>query len=76
MSRRLNARTDHPRNGVGGRHRIPAACESGICDICKVMKRAGDADMRHDGGVSAQEIVGSYVLACCSRLLSPLEIES
>ncbi len=56
--------------------RIPAACESGICGTCKVLKRAGDVDMRHNGGISPQEIAGGYVLACCSRPLSPLEIEA
>jgi len=56
--------------------RIPAACESGICGTCKVLKRSGDVDMRHNGGISEQEIAGGYVLACCSRPLSPLEIEA
>jgi ferredoxin-NADP reductase len=56
--------------------RIPAACESGICGTCKVLKRSGDVDMRHNGGISSQEIAGGYVLACCSRPLSPVEIEA
>lgn len=56
--------------------RIPAACESGICGTCKVLKRAGDVDMRHNGGISKQEIDGGYILACCSRPLSPVEIEA
>ncbi|MGB6120176.1 MAG: hybrid-cluster NAD(P)-dependent oxidoreductase [Mesorhizobium sp.] len=56
--------------------RIPAACESGICGTCKVLKRAGEVDMRHNGGISQMEIDAGYVLACCSRPLSPLEIEA
>jgi glycine betaine catabolism B len=56
--------------------RIPAACESGICGTCKVLKRAGDVDMRHNGGISDAEIAGGYVLACCSRPLSALTIEA
>jgi ferredoxin len=56
--------------------RIPAACESGICGTCKVLKRSGDVDMRHNGGISSHEVAGGYVLACCSRPLSPVEIEA
>lgn len=56
--------------------RIPAACESGICGTCKVLKRSGEVDMRHNGGISEQEIAGGFVLACCSRPLSPVEIEA
>jgi ferredoxin-NADP reductase len=56
--------------------RIPAACESGICGTCKVLKRAGEVDMRHNGGISEQEIAGGYVLACCARPLSAVEVEA
>jgi ferredoxin-NADP reductase len=56
--------------------RIPAACESGICGTCKVLKRSGDVDMRHNGGISDQEIAGGYVLACCARPKSAVEIEA
>jgi glycine betaine catabolism B len=56
--------------------RIPAACESGICGTCKVLKRTGDVDMRHNGGISKQDIDAGYVLACCSRPLTSVEIEA
>ena len=56
--------------------RIPAACESGICGTCKVLKRSGDVEMRHNGGISDQEINAGYVLACCSRPLNAVEIEA
>jgi ferredoxin-NADP reductase len=56
--------------------RIPAACESGICGTCKVLKRSGDVDMRHNGGISDREIAGGFVLACCSRPLTSVEIEA
>jgi ferredoxin len=56
--------------------RIPAACESGICGTCKVLKRSGEVEMHHNGGISSQEIAEGYVLACCSRPLSPVEIEA
>ena len=56
--------------------RIPAACESGICGTCKVLKRSGDVEMRHNGGISTQEIDAGFVLACCSRPITDVEIEA
>lgn len=56
--------------------RIPAACESGICGTCKVLKRAGEVEMRHNGGISEQEIDAGFVLACCSRPTTAVEIEA
>ncbi|MBB1247829.1 hybrid-cluster NAD(P)-dependent oxidoreductase [Rhizobium sp. G21] len=56
--------------------RIPAACESGLCGTCKVKKRAGEVAMSHNGGISEAEIAEGYVLACCSRPLSRVEIEA
>lgn len=56
--------------------RIPAACESGLCGTCKVMKRAGEVEMNHNGGILDDEIAEGYILACCSRPLSALEIEA
>ncbi len=56
--------------------RIPTACESGLCGTCKVMKMAGEVEMRHNGGILDDEIAEGYILACCSRPLSALEIEA
>lgn len=56
--------------------RIPAACESGICGTCKVLKREGEVDMHHNGGISQQEIDAGFILACCSRPLTSVEIEA
>ncbi len=56
--------------------RIPAACESGICGTCKVMKRSGEVEMRHNGGISDQEIDAGFVLACCSKPLTAVSIEA
>jgi ferredoxin-NADP reductase len=58
-------------NGV----RISVACESGLCGTCKVMKTAGEVVMNHNGGILDDEIAEGYILACCSRPLSALEIE-
>lgn len=56
--------------------RIPSACQSGICGTCRVFKRSGDVEMRHNGGISQQDISSGYVLACCSRPLSPIEVDA
>lgn len=56
--------------------RIPAACEFGLCGTCKVKKTAGEVEMSHNGGILDDEIAEGYILACCSKPLSPLEIEA
>ena len=56
--------------------RIAAACESGLCGTCKVMKTAGEVEMSHNGGILDDEIAEGYILACCSRPLGPVEIEA
>lgn len=59
-------------NGV----RIGAACESGLCGTCKVMKVSGEVEMNHNGGILDDEIDEGYILACCSRPLGDVEIEA
>jgi len=56
--------------------RIPAACESGLCGTCKVRKRSGEVEMHHNGGIHDHEIADGYILACCSRPLTSVEIEA
>ena len=56
--------------------RIGAACESGLCGTCKVMKLAGDVEMEHNGGILDEEIDEGYILACCSRPKGEIEIEA
>ena len=56
--------------------RIPAACEFGLCGTCKVRKIAGEVEMNHNGGILDHEIDDGFILACCSKPLSPLEIEA
>ncbi len=55
--------------------RIPAACEFGLCGTCKVKKLSGSVLMEHNGGILDHEIEDGYILACCSRPTSPLEID-
>jgi ferredoxin-NADP reductase len=56
--------------------RISAACEFGLCGTCKVMKSAGEVEMSHNGGILESEIAEGYILCCCSKPLTPIEIEA
>jgi glycine betaine catabolism B len=54
---------------------IPCGCASGICGTCKLHKRSGAVDMRHQGGLSTQDEVTGFILACSSRPLSDLALD-
>jgi ferredoxin-NADP reductase len=55
--------------------RIGAACESGLCGTCRVMLLSGEVDMNHNGGILDDEIEEGYILACCSRPKTDIEVE-
>jgi ferredoxin len=54
---------------------IPCGCASGICGTCKLHKRSGVIDMRHQGGLSPQDEAKGFILACSSRPLSDLALD-
>lgn len=56
--------------------RIQAACEFGLCGTCKTKKLSGEVEMTHNGGILDDEIAEGYILACCSRPLTPVEVEA
>ena len=56
--------------------RIGAACESGLCGTCRVLKLSGEVEMNHNGGILDEEIEEGYILACCSRPLTDVQIEA
>jgi ferredoxin-NADP reductase len=56
--------------------RIGAACESGICGTCRVLKLSGEVEMNHNGGILDDEIDEGYILACCSRPLTDGKVEA
>ncbi|WP_115733506.1 hybrid-cluster NAD(P)-dependent oxidoreductase [Aminobacter aminovorans] len=56
--------------------RIPAACEFGLCGTCKVRKLSGEVEMSHNGGILDHEIEDGFILACCSKPLSAIEVEA
>jgi len=53
---------------------IPSACQFGVCGACKVKRVSGETHMVHNGGISDREINEGYILACCSRPISDVEI--
>ncbi|MGC4026763.1 MAG: hybrid-cluster NAD(P)-dependent oxidoreductase [Mesorhizobium sp.] len=59
-------------NGV----RISAACEFGLCGTCRVKKISGEVEMNHNGGILDDEIAEGFILACCSKPVTSLEIEA
>ncbi|WP_047463531.1 hybrid-cluster NAD(P)-dependent oxidoreductase [Rhizobium rhizogenes] len=56
--------------------RIGAACESGLCGTCRVLKLSGEVEMSHNGGILDDEIEEGYILACCSRPKTDVQIEA
>ncbi len=56
--------------------RVSAACEFGLSGTCRVRKISGAVEMSHNGGILEDEIAEGYILACCSKPLSALEIEA
>jgi ferredoxin-NADP reductase len=56
--------------------RIPAACEFGLCGTCKLRKLSGEVEMSHNGGILDEEIAEGFILACCSKPLSAIEVEA
>lgn len=55
---------------------ILSVCEMGLCGTCKVMKTAGSVVMDHNGGITDEEIEEGYILACCSKPSTDVEIEA
>ncbi|ACT05102.1 ferredoxin [Dickeya chrysanthemi Ech1591] len=51
-------------------------CNAGHCGMCKVRLLEGEADMQHTGGISRDDIKNGYILPCCTRPLSNIEIET
>jgi Rieske 2Fe-2S family protein len=57
------------------RIRIPFACAKGVCGTCKSRLLSGSVSMRHDGGITQQEIDEGLALLCCSRPTSDLVVD-
>ncbi|WP_261843327.1 hybrid-cluster NAD(P)-dependent oxidoreductase [Aliamphritea ceti] len=55
---------------------IQAACRSGICGSCKVLKTSGDVSMDNPMALSDSDRDAGYILACCAYPESDLTIEA
>ncbi|MEI4488514.1 iron-sulfur cluster-binding domain-containing protein [Frigidibacter sp. MR17.14] len=53
---------------------IPCGCGEGQCGTCMVSLTSGRVEMRHQGGITAEEEAAGRILACSSRPLSDIEI--
>jgi len=54
--------------------RARSSCRQGVCGTCRVKLLSGSVDMQHQGGIKPREIDQGYVLACCSRPTSDVEV--
>ncbi|PPC78840.1 hypothetical protein C4K68_03090 [Pokkaliibacter plantistimulans] len=57
-------------NGVS----LPYSCRAGLCGSCRVRVRKGQVVSRSQAPLSAEEIAGGVVLACCSYALDDVEL--
>ncbi|EAQ63849.1 oxidoreductase FAD-binding domain/oxidoreductase NAD-bindingdomain/2Fe-2S iron-sulfur cluster binding domain protein [Marinomonas sp. MED121] len=55
--------------------RIPKACGMGICGTCRVLKVSGEVEMEHNGGITDDDVAEGYILSCCSKPKTDVEIE-
>lgn len=54
---------------------LPFGCSQGICGTCKSKKVSGEVMMHHQGGIRESEIANGYILPCCSKPLTDIELE-
>lgn len=54
---------------------IPKACGVGICGTCKVLKKSGNVNIQHNGGITDEDLAEGYILSCCSVPTSDLSID-
>jgi len=55
--------------------RWPFSCASGVCGTCRTRKLAGEIEMNQGGGLRPREVAQGWMLPCCSRPLSDLELD-
>jgi ferredoxin-NADP reductase len=53
---------------------IPCGCGQGLCGTCRVELISGAVDLRHQGGLGADEEREGFILACSSRAKTDLSI--
>lgn len=55
--------------------RWPFSCASGVCGTCRTRKLAGEIEMNQGGGLRPREVAQGWMLPCCSKPLSDLELD-
>lgn len=53
---------------------IPCGCGQGLCGTCRVELVSGAVELRHQGGISAEEERAGLILACSSRAKADLVV--
>jgi len=55
--------------------RWPFSCSSGVCGTCRTRKLAGEIEMNQGGGLRPREVAQGWMLPCCSKPMSDLELD-
>lgn len=55
--------------------RWPFSCTNGVCGTCRTRKLAGDIEMHQGGGLRPREVAQGWMLPCCSKPLSDIELD-
>jgi ferredoxin len=55
--------------------RWPFSCSSGVCGTCRTRKLAGEVQMNQGGGLRPREVAQGWMLPCCSKPLSDIELD-
>lgn len=55
--------------------RWPFSCASGVCGTCRTRKLSGQIEMNQGGGLRPREVAQGWMLPCCSKPLSDLELD-
>jgi ferredoxin-NADP reductase len=55
--------------------RWPFSCSSGVCGTCRTRKLSGEVEMNQGGGLRPREVAQGWMLPCCSKPQSDLELD-
>jgi ferredoxin-NADP reductase len=55
--------------------RWPFSCSSGMCGTCRTRKLTGEIEMKQNGGLRPREVAQGWMLPCCSKPLSDIELD-
>jgi glycine betaine monooxygenase B len=54
---------------------MPSSCMRGACGTCRTKLISGSVDMKHAGGLRPRDIEKGWILPCCSRPTSYVELD-